>query len=78
MKINLVIWGSLKELLPHLQKEYTDYQVLEGTSIENITKQLEIPDGLVLNASVDGVLQDLDYIPFDGQRVVLLSPIAGG
>ena len=53
-------------------------QLPEGSTIENLLKELNIPPDESKQAFVNNRRQEWDYILQEGERVAIFPPISGG
>lgn len=82
MEIEVKLYGTLRqhrpsqaEGMPHHPFSIT---VPDGTAVETLLAHLEIPDGLVSAAAVNGVSVELTTPLNNGDKVSLFPPAAGG
>jgi sulfur carrier protein ThiS len=79
MKIQLNLYASLTRYLPHEGKGNSCTVALsEGTTVDELLSQLEIPSDAVKLIFLNGVHATGDEILKDGGRVGVFPPIGGG
>jgi sulfur carrier protein ThiS len=79
MVIYLKAGGVLKDLLKPDIDTYTRKVTTEaGTTIREILVELGINPSLVAYLYTDGKVQQLEYIPKEGQTITLQPPVSGG
>ena len=71
--------GKLKDhLKPDIDQFTRRVEVDDSLSVRQILRELNIPDGLVAFAFVDGNFKKLDHIPQHEEIVILQPPVSGG
>lgn len=71
--------GKLRDKLQPDVDHYTrKVEVHDRLTVREILKELEVPEGLVAFAFVDGHFKKLDHVPADGEIVILQPPVSGG
>ena len=79
MELYLRSGGKLRD---HLKPDIDTYtrrvDVEENLTLRQILAALDIPEGLVAFAFVQGKFRRLDYRPADGEVVTLQPPVSGG
>ena len=75
--LHIAIHGHCREFFPQTPEEF-EYRAPAGQNLRNIMETLGIKPQLIMGMVVNGKLQKKDYLPMDGDRIVLLSPPTGG
>ena len=79
MVIYLKSGGKLREKLKPDIDQYTRKVELENAmQLREILSRLDIPADSIAFAFVDGNLKRLDYVPENGQIIILQPPVSGG
>jgi molybdopterin converting factor small subunit len=55
-----------------------DYSLPDGATVDDLVHKLMIPDDLASVISVGGANSDRTHLLKDGDRVVIIPPLAGG
>lgn len=76
MQVNVKLHGILRDYLPRKAKGQISLELPEGTTIEDVVKQLNIKQNV--SASVDGAEVETSRVLQDGQELHLFRHIAGG
>ncbi len=77
MKVKLSFTADLKYLVKG-DGGAVVVETREPLSLREILESLGVPSDKVAFGAVDDQLKRLDYVPRDGETVVLLPPISGG
>jgi len=77
MKVKLSFTADLKYLVKG-EDGAVVVEIREPLSLREILERLGVPPDKVIFGAVDNQLKRLDYVPRDGETVVLLAPISGG
>jgi hypothetical protein len=78
MKVVLKVHGHLREFFPG-QAERHEVALTGPLSVAEILReQLGVDPALVMAVVAGGRRRTRDYVPADGEELVLLSPAAGG
>lgn len=75
MRVTIKPFGHICQLVPQPE---TQLELEEGLSVAQILVRLGIDVRLVAAVLIGGRRVDMDYVPADGDELVLMSPIAGG
>ncbi len=76
-RVTLLVHGHGREFFPG-GKERIDVEVDGALSINEILDHIGVNRSLVMSAFSGGVRRDRDYVPADGEELVLVSPPSGG
>jgi len=74
MKVKIKLFASLQKFGSRVQE--LDFP--EGTILEDLLVELDLPEGIPLLKIVNGKHADTQQIIKDGDEVALFPPIAGG
>lgn len=74
MRITLKLFATLRDFGP----KYQEIDIKEGTTLEELIKQNNIPLDMPMIKLVNGEFAELSYMLKDGDIVALFPPIAGG
>ncbi|MCL0065508.1 MoaD/ThiS family protein [Dehalococcoidia bacterium] len=77
MKVKLSFTADLKYLVKG-EDGAVVVETGEPLSLREILESLGVPPDKVVFGAVDKQLKRLDYVPRDGETVLLLPPISGG
>jgi molybdopterin converting factor small subunit len=77
MKVKLSFKAELKYLVKG-EDGTVVVEIEEPLSLREILESLDVPPDKVVFGTVANQLKKLDYVPRDGETVVLLPPISGG
>jgi molybdopterin synthase sulfur carrier subunit len=77
MKVELVLYASLKNYLPE-ENGKTVLEVEAGTTVEGLLNKLRIPPGSPKIIFLNGVHAQGNEVLKDGDRVGAFPPVAGG
>ena len=77
MKITICGYGILKNYAGSPEKPY-EYETPQPKPLQEIIKEMGIPSGMVMLASVNDEQKNFDYIPKDGDDIKFIPPISGG
>ena len=78
-KVELRLFGELRGYVKDLKiGEARIIELSEGATIEELMKDLKIPDEIVKIILVNGRSKGLDYALHKEDRVALFPPVAGG
>jgi molybdopterin converting factor small subunit len=75
--LHIAIHGHCREFFPQAPDEF-ELRAAAGQNLRHILEALGIKPQLIMGMVVNGKLQKKDYLPMDGDRIVLLSPPTGG
>ncbi len=75
IKIELKLFVTLSQYLPQGSE---NYEVLKGTTVGKLIKDLSIPDDLVKLIFINGVRKNRDTQLENNDRVGLFPPVGGG
>ena len=75
IKIDLKLFVSLSTYLPPGSDQY---EIPEGTTVDKLIRDLDIPDDLVKLIFVNSVRQERDCVLKNNDRVGLFPPVGGG
>lgn len=80
INIEIKLFANLREYNPEEPggKEAVEYEIAEGSTIEDLYRELEIPEDHVKMNFVNNLKKKKDYELQDGDRVAVFPPIAGG
>jgi len=76
LQVNIKLHGILRDYLPRTAKGQTSLELPEGTTIEDVVKQLNIKQNV--SASINGAEVENNSVLQDGQELHLFRHIAGG
>ncbi|NPV71063.1 MAG: hypothetical protein HPY55_10535 [Firmicutes bacterium] len=76
-KVTLLVHGHGREFFPG-GKERVEVEVDASASINQILDQIGVNRSLVMYAFSGGTRRDRDYVPADGEEMVVISPPSGG
>jgi len=75
--VKIIVHGHSAEFFPG--KKDTFFLEADGrTSIADFLNSLGVKQELIMNVLVNGKRQDKNYVPQEGDEVILVSPLAGG
>jgi len=77
ISIEIAIKGHCLEYFPHIAEVF-HHTTTPGLTLRQIMNELGINPQLIMGVVVNGKLQKKEYIPENGDRVILLSPPSGG
>ena len=77
ISIEILIRGHCHEYFPHIPESFT-HTCLGGNELRQIMEGLGIKPQLIMGVVVNGKLKSKNYIPVQGDRIILLSPPTGG
>jgi len=78
VKVTILVYGHSREYFPG-RAERHEVQLAGPLSIEDILRQcLGVDPSLVMAVLAGGRRYSREYVPQDGEEVVLLSPASGG
>lgn len=77
MRVKVKMFGSLRRLLP-VDEDSLVLDLPDGATVAHILCRLEVPDGELGLAVVDGVVEADTTILRDGDLVELFAVMAGG
>jgi len=77
MKVVLLLQGHASEFFPG-GRNRLEVELEAPSSINQILDKLGVSRSLVMYAFSEGVRRDKDYVPKDGEEVLLVSPPSGG
>ncbi len=75
IKIELKLFVTLSKYLPRGSE---NYEVLKGTTVGKLIKDLSIPDDLVKLIFINGVRKNRETQLENNDRVGLFPPVGGG
>ncbi|MEW6117636.1 MAG: MoaD/ThiS family protein [Nitrospirota bacterium] len=74
MKVIVKLFATLRNYGP----EYQEIEIPENTLLEEVIKQLDLPEKLPLLKIVNGKFADIKQPLKQGDEIALFPPIAGG
>lgn len=78
MQVTLLVYGHSREYFPGVAERHV-LQLPGPLSIDEILrKHLRVDPSLVMAVMTGGRRYSREYVPQDGEEVVLLSPASGG
>jgi molybdopterin converting factor small subunit len=77
VKVTVRVVGHAVEFFPGRKDRY-ELELDGPTSVAGIIDRLGVGRALVMSAIAGGKRRDLDYVPADGEEVILITPPAGG
>ncbi len=78
MKITVSAHGVLKKYFNFEDGESLSANVPDGSAVADILHNYNIPDGMVMFATVNGAKKDTLTKLCDGDLLVLIPPLSGG
>ncbi|MBI5359378.1 MAG: MoaD/ThiS family protein [Planctomycetes bacterium] len=78
MKITVSAHGALKKYFNFKNGEFLTADAPDGSSVADVLRNYNIPDGMVMFATVNGVKKDTLTKLCDGDVLVLIPPLSGG
>lgn len=76
-RVILLIHGHGCEFFPG-GKSRLEVDVAEGASIDDVLDVLGVNRSLVMFVVTKGVRRDRDYVPIQGEEVLIVTPPSGG
>jgi len=78
VQVTLLVYGHAREYFPGRAERY-QVQLAGPLSVEAILREhLAVNPSLVMAVMAGGQRHSREYVPQDGEEVVLLSPASGG
>jgi molybdopterin converting factor small subunit len=77
MQVTVQLQTYLEQYAPDGQPEF-EYTLPEGSTVQTLVRQLNVPEELAGVIVLNGGIGDLPNPLHDGDQVILIPPLAGG